>query len=118
MRTLRSSPAATGYHSSSTGGRDGIDNLYDLSGLDVNRYQVQRRTEDDLATATMKSQLATLQLFLRFCVSIDAVKAGFGVRIILLTTAKKDDRNEKGRERVDGGRGDVEGGMFISVPGN
>lgn len=41
--------------------RDGIDNLNDLSGRDIHRFRVERRSEDDLATATMKGQLATLR---------------------------------------------------------
>ena len=54
---------------------DGIGNMNEISGRDIHRFRVKRRNEDDLATATMKAQLATLRLFLRFCASIDAVEA-------------------------------------------
>nr|WP_233563253.1 tyrosine-type recombinase/integrase [Haloarcula sp. Atlit-7R] len=72
--------------------QDGIDNMNDLSGRDIHRFRVKRRNEDELATASMKSQLATLRLFLRFCASIDAVEPGLDERIILPTTTAKDAR--------------------------
>lgn len=55
---------------------------------------MQRREEDGLATATMKGQLATLRMVLRFCASIDAVEAGLDEKIILPTTTKDDSREE------------------------
>ncbi|WP_420182087.1 tyrosine-type recombinase/integrase [Haloarcula sp. KBTZ06] len=74
--------------------KDGIDNMNEISGRDIHRFRVKRRNEDDLATATMKSQLATLRLFLRFCESIDAVEPGLDEKIILPTTTAKDARDE------------------------
>ena len=73
---------------------DGIGNMNEISGRDIHRFRVKRRNEDDLATATMKAQLATLRLFLRFCASIDAVEAGLNEKIILPTTTAKDARDE------------------------
>lgn len=56
--------------------QEDIENLNNLSGRDVHGFRVKRRNEDDLATATMKGQLATLRVFLRFCATIDAVEPG------------------------------------------
>jgi site-specific recombinase XerD len=71
-----------------------IDNLNDLSSRDIHRYRVKRRTEDDLATASMKCQLATLRMYLRFCASIDAVDPGLEEKILLPTTTAEDAREE------------------------
>jgi len=73
---------------------DGIDNLNDLTGRDIHRFRVKRREEDELATASMKGQLATLRMFLRFCGSIDAVTPGLDEKIILPTTTAEDAREE------------------------
>ena len=59
-----------------------IDNLNELFGRDIHRFRVKRRNEDELATATMKGQLATLRMFLHFCASIDAVRSGLDEKII------------------------------------
>jgi integrase len=71
-----------------------IKDLNSLSGRDIHRFRVKRRTDDGLATASMKSQLATLRLFLRFCATIDAVEPGLDEKIILPTTTAKDARDE------------------------
>ncbi|MFB6222328.1 MAG: tyrosine-type recombinase/integrase [Haloarcula sp.] len=51
---------------------EGIENLNELSGRDVQTFKLARKAEG-LAPATMKSQMDTLRVFLRFCKSIDAV---------------------------------------------
>lgn len=74
--------------------QDGIDNLNEFSGRDFHRFRVKRREEDELATASMKGQLATLRMFLRFCATIDAVQPGLDDKIILPTTTLEDARDE------------------------
>jgi site-specific recombinase XerD len=71
-----------------------IEDLNDISGRDIHRFRVKRREEDDLATASMKGQLATLRLFLRFCASINAAEAGLDEKIILPRTTADDARDE------------------------
>jgi site-specific recombinase XerD len=73
---------------------EGLDNLNDLSGRDIHRFRVSRREEDGLATASMKGQLATLRMFLRFAASIDAVEPGLDEKIILPTTTADDARDD------------------------
>ncbi len=75
-------------------GQDGIDNLDEFSGRDIHRFRVKRRNEDGLATASMKGQLATQRMFLRFCAMIDAVEPGLDEKIILPTTTEADTRSE------------------------
>lgn len=55
---------------------------------------MKRQSEDDLATALMKGQLATLRMFVRFCVSIDAVEPKLDEKILLPTTTEEDARDE------------------------
>jgi len=71
-----------------------IENLNNFSGRNIHQFRVKRREEDELATATMKCQLATLRMFLRFCASIDAVAAGLDEKIILPRTTEEDTRDE------------------------
>jgi len=73
---------------------DGIENLNELSSRDLHRFRVKRQNEDGLATATMKGQLATLRLFVRFCASIDAVEPKLDEKILLPTTTREDARSE------------------------
>jgi len=74
--------------------QDDIENLNKFSGRDIYRFRIKRRNEDGLATATMKGQLATLRMFLRFCATIDAVQSGLDEKIILPTTTADDARSE------------------------
>lgn len=73
---------------------EGIENLNNFSGRDIHRYRVKRRDEDDLATPSLKGNLATLRMFLRFAASIDAVEPGLDDKIVLPTTTQEDARNE------------------------
>ncbi|PHQ47270.1 integrase, partial [Halorubrum sp. C3] len=51
---------------------EGIENLNDLTGRDIQTFKLHRKQEG-LAPATLKSQMDTLRVFLRFCASIDGV---------------------------------------------
>jgi len=73
---------------------EGIENLNSFTGRDIHQFRVKRREEDELATATMKGQLATLRMFLRFCASVDAVEPGLDEKIILPKTTQEDAREE------------------------
>jgi len=71
---------------------DGIDNLNDLTGRDIHRYRTKRRNKDGLAKASLRGNLATVRVFMRFCESIDAVSNGLHEKIILPTTTAEDAR--------------------------
>lgn len=51
---------------------EGIQNLNELSGRDIQTFKLARKAEG-LAPPTLKSQMDTLRVFLRFCASIDGV---------------------------------------------
>ncbi|RQG89347.1 tyrosine-type recombinase/integrase [Natrarchaeobius chitinivorans] len=60
----------------------GFENMNDLSGRDLHRFRSWRQKED-VATITLRSQLATLRVFLEFCANIDAVEPGLRERVLL-----------------------------------
>jgi integrase len=71
---------------------EGIENLNDLSGRDLYRYRVWRREgngegRDEIATVTLRGQLATLRSFLRFAEEIDAVSEGLRTDVPLPTVS-------------------------------
>ncbi|MBP2251278.1 site-specific recombinase XerD [Halarchaeum solikamskense] len=51
---------------------ENIENLNDLTGRDIQTFKLARKAEG-LAPATLKSQMDTLRVFLRFCASINGV---------------------------------------------
>lgn len=74
--------------------QENIENLNTLSGRDLHRFRIKRQNEDDLATATMRGQLATLRMFVRFCASIDAVKSTLEEKILLPSVSEENTRDE------------------------
>lgn len=70
-----------------------ITNLNDVSGRDLHAYRAARK-EDDLKPVTLQGQLSTLRVFLKFCVSIDAVPEGLPSKILLPTVGGDDEVSE------------------------
>jgi len=64
-----------------------IHNLNDLSGRKLHTYRVDRRENDDLKPITLQGQLSTIRVFLKFCVSIDAVPESLPDKILLPTVS-------------------------------
>lgn len=50
-----------------------IENLNSLSGRDLMRYKSWRQQDGDLAKPSLKTQMDTFRVFIRFCESIEAV---------------------------------------------
>lgn len=72
----------------------GIDNINDLTGRDLHRYRVKRRNEDGLRKVSLKGQMATLKVFLRFCTSVDATEPTLENKISLPDTSDDEARDE------------------------
>lgn len=53
---------------------NGIDNMNDVGGRDVQRFKISR--SDEVNTTTLKSNMDTLRVWIRFCEGIDAVVDG------------------------------------------
>ena len=55
----------------------GLTNLNELTGRDVFQYRQKREHEDGLAPASLKGQISTIRMFLRFCAEIEALPQDF-----------------------------------------
>lgn len=76
--------------------QEGITNLNGLTARHLHKYQLFRKKEDDLATVTLRTQLSTIRVFVRFAESIDGVEAGVHEKMLIPTV----DETEAARDRV------------------
>ncbi|WP_158055326.1 tyrosine-type recombinase/integrase [Halorussus halophilus] len=53
---------------------EGIENMNNLSGRDLQRFKTWRRDDGDLKPISLEGQLDALRIFIRWCGSIDAVE--------------------------------------------
>jgi site-specific recombinase XerC len=60
--------------------REGLDDLNDLTGRAVRRFRIWRSSQG-VSRVTLKSNLDTLRVFVRWCESIDAVTEGLHDKI-------------------------------------
>ncbi|WP_135366306.1 tyrosine-type recombinase/integrase [Halosimplex halophilum] len=60
-----------------------ITNLNELSGRDLYQYRTWRKNEGDLSKVSLKTQLVTLRVFVKWLESIEAVKADLHTKILL-----------------------------------
>jgi site-specific recombinase XerD len=75
---------------------EGIDNMNDLTSRQLLQYKTWRRDDGDLKPISLKTQLDTLRIFLRWCGSIDAVESDLHetIEAIIPTLKKTDEQNE------------------------
>jgi integrase len=59
----------------------GIENMNELTGRDIQRYRTWRRKDGDLAPPTEKTEMDTIRVFTRWCESIDAVQENLYVKV-------------------------------------
>lgn len=64
------------------GGVAEVDNLNDLSGRDLHKYKLWRQEDGGLNKTSLKAQMDTLRVFVRFCESIDAVEPDLHSKVI------------------------------------
>jgi len=60
-----------------------ITNLNELSARDLHRYRMWRKEDGDLKTITLKGQLSTIRVFIKFCESIDGVEQGLHDQMLI-----------------------------------
>lgn len=60
----------------------GITNLNNLTGRDLHRFRTWR-SQQDISKMTLRTNLATLRVFLEFCHTIDAVDEGLREKVVL-----------------------------------
>lgn len=72
----------------------GIENMNEIYGRDLQQYRLWRREDGGLNNVTMVTQLSTLRVFIRWCENIDAVAEGVHDKIMLPSLSKNEDRRE------------------------
>jgi site-specific recombinase XerD len=70
--------------------QENIDNLNHITGRQLKAFKIWRRNDGDLAPASLKGQLATLRVFIRWCESIEAVPQDLWVKIQLPLLSPED----------------------------
>lgn len=74
---------------------NGIENLNELSGRQLQEFRIWRRTEDDLSPVTEKTQMDTLRVFIRWLESMDGVEQDLHSKVRSPTLRKDENvRNE------------------------
>lgn len=74
---------------------EGIDNMNDLTGRDLQRFKTWRREDGDLKPITLDGNLDALRVFIQWCESIDAVPDGLHDKIVTPVLKKSDEQSEK-----------------------
>ncbi|WP_336035168.1 tyrosine-type recombinase/integrase [Halobacterium yunchengense] len=81
---------------------EGLDNLNDLSGRDLQRFKTWRRDDGGLKPITLQGQLDALRIFIRWCGSIDAVEQDLHEKFdALMPELKKTDEQSESILRSD-----------------
>jgi len=63
--------------------QEGITNLNDLTARSLHEYRLWRKEDGDLKTITLKGQLSTLRVFLKFLESIDGAEQGLHDKLLV-----------------------------------
>jgi len=58
-----------------------LKNLNELTGRDIHRYKLWRREDGDLNNVTLKTQMDTLRVFIRWCEKVDAVRPDLSTKV-------------------------------------
>ncbi len=74
--------------------KENINNLNDLSGRDVFRYNSSRKA-DGLSKSALNNQLGTIKLFLEFCADVEAVPPELPAKVDVPTLSKAERANEE-----------------------
>lgn len=64
-------------------GQERITNLNNLTARSLHEFRLWRKKDGDLKTVTLKGQLSTLRVFIKFCESIDGVEKGLHDQILI-----------------------------------
>jgi site-specific recombinase XerD len=71
-----------------------FDNLNDLTGRLLHQYKLWRRDEGNLNQVSVKTQMDSLRVFIRFCETIDAVAPDLSTKIISPTLSDGENQRD------------------------
>jgi site-specific recombinase XerD len=71
-----------------------IDDMNDLSGRDLHRYKLWRQDDGDLNQVSLKTQMDTLRVFIRWCESIDAVETDLHTSVLSPTLSDGENQRD------------------------
>lgn len=74
---------------------NGINNMNDLSGRDLQEYRLWRQEDGDLKKVTINQQMSTIRVFLKWCGSIEAVPANLYEKVMVPRVRPQDERNDE-----------------------
>lgn len=72
-----------------------IETLDELTPRDLHRYRSWRRREHNVATVTLRGNLATLRVFLEFCANLEFVEEGMRERVKLPSIDHSDEAKDE-----------------------
>ena len=75
---------------------EGVTNLNDLTARSLHEYRLWRKEDGDLNTVSLRTQLSTVRVFVRFLESIDGVEQGLHEKMLVPTV----EQGEGARNRM------------------
>lgn len=72
---------------------EGIDNLNDITARDISKYKTWRKNDGNLNSVSVKTQMDTIRVFMKYLESINGVKEDIHDKIISPTVGKKNQRD-------------------------
>lgn len=76
-------------------GEKGIDNLNDLTGRDLQRYRLWRKEDGDLSKLTLRMQMSTLRVLLKWAGSIEAVPQNLYDKVMIPRVRPEERQRDK-----------------------
>jgi integrase len=74
--------------------QEGIENLNVLSGRMMHQYRLWRREVGNLSNVSLKTQMDTIRVFIRFCERIDAVRNNLSESVVSPSLSPNEDHKE------------------------
>ena len=71
-----------------------LDEMNELSGRDLHRYKLWRQDDGDLNQVSLKTQMDTLRVFIRWCESIDGVKTDLHTSVLSPTLSDGENQRD------------------------
>lgn len=72
-----------------------VENLNDLDGRKLHEFRLWRKEDGDLNKVSLRTQLKSLRVFIRWSESIDAVPEGLHEKVLLPSPSKNEERREE-----------------------